>query len=361
MGARFSNIIILPVYIFFQQLERHKKTCRQVMKSPGARTSGPGGAAGPFVPNSTRRPHWVLLGRASEFGRTPRLLDVHGQRLIAFRGADGRVMGLPDACPHRGASLSTGGVVNRQDCVVCPYHGRAVPGGARAGGLVTYTDAAGDAWLDFGTKLVSQAFAPPPPPPEFTDQDYRVVAYAKDLPGVNPVILTENTLDHAHLFHVHAVHFVPGPPKVTLKTNSAPGSGLATYEWAPSGRYQLTIENEFHVPFTTSLRFLVTDTQTGKRSPALVLWFTAAPTGDGVRLHLRIARAVLTCPAFDGLFKLVDELPLAEDVAIVRTVDARAWGTNALTPDDAFVAQYRAEMTRDYPDVLRHYVHFGGA
>jgi hypothetical protein len=312
-----------------------------------------------FVPSSTRRPHWVLLGRASEFGRSPRLLDVHGRRLVAFghESDEGRrVVALPDACPHRGASLAQGGIV-RGGCVVCPYHGRAVPGDG-AGAFDTVTDAAGDAWLDFGSALASQHFPPPPPPPEFTDPGYRVVAYAKDLAGVNPVVLTENTLDHAHLFHVHAVHFVPGPPKVRLAP-AAGGSGLATYRWAPNGRYQLTIENEYALPFTTSLRFLITDTQTGERLPGLVLWFSAAPTAGGVRLHLRIARASLTSPAFDWLFRLVDELPLAEDAAIVRTVDARAWGANALTPDDAFVAQYRAAMVRDFPDVLRHYVHWG--
>lgn len=311
--------------------------------------------ASSFVPSSTRRPHWTLLGRASEFGRAPRLLDVHGSRLVAFRDPAGRVVALPDACPHRGASLSHGGLVSGA-CVVCPYHGRAV-GAASGGAFDVAVDAAGDAWLDFGRGLGSSQHPPPPAPPEFADPDYRVVAYAKDLAGVNPVILTENTLDHAHLFHVHAVHFVPGPPKVRVSPpDGAGGGGLATYEWAANGRYQLTIENGYALPFTTWLRFLITDTQTGERLPGLVLWFTAAPTAGGVRLHLRIARKVLTSPAFDWLFKLVDELPLAEDAAIVRTIDARAWGLNALTPDDAFVAQYRAAMARDFPDLLRHYV-----
>jgi hypothetical protein len=211
-------------------------------------------------------------------------------------------------------------------------------------------------WLEASGAPPSSERAPPPPPPEFTAGGYRTIAYAKDLRGVNPVLLTENTLDHAHLFHVHAVHFVPGPPKVSLAPGQPDGGGLATYAWAPSGRYQLTIENEFRLPFTTWLRFLVTDTRTGRRLRPLVLWFTAAPTRDGVRLHLRIARATLTSPAFDWLFKLIDELPLAEDAAIVRAVDAAAWSQNALRADDEFVARYRAAMRARHPRLLDAHV-----
>lgn len=293
-------------------------------------------------------PQWLLLGRREDFGPRPRLLDVAGSRVVAVRDRD-RVLAAPDACPHRGASLA-GGHATRGGCVVCPYHGHTV---SLARGYAVRTDAAGDVWLDFtGAADDAGADPPPPPPPEFTAPGFRTIAYAKDLPGVNPVLLTENTLDHAHLFHVHAVHFVPGPPKVAL----AEGGGLATYAWAPSGRYQLSIENEYRLPFTTWLRFLVTDTHTGARLKPLVLWFTAAPVAGGTRLHLRIARAALTHPAFDWLFKLIDELPLAEDAAIVRGVDARAWSANALRADDAFVAQYRAAMRGLHPDLLDAHV-----
>ena len=295
-------------------------------------------------------PHWALLGRSTQI--RPGAIDVHGAKLAVFRDARGAIAVAPDACPHRGASLTASGIVVADGCVQCPYHGQKVTGSYRV-----VDDAAGDAWINFA----DAAGQPPPPPPEFLDPAYRTIAYVKDLPGINPVLMTENTIDHAHLTHVHRVHFVDGDPYVTIHDTGDAEHGLATYEWPEKNGYRLVIENEYRLPFTTSLRFIVTDTATGQRLPALVLWFTVAPTASrqgeaGSRLHLRIARGVLRCAVLDGLFKLVDELPLAEDADLVRTIDPAQWSWNRLTPDDQFVRQYREAMTAAYPGLLRAYV-----
>ncbi|GBG87496.1 hypothetical protein CBR_g45555, partial [Chara braunii] len=52
---------------------------------------------------------------------------VYGQPLVLFRPSPGEIAALPDACPHRGASLSMGVLVTNNHsssrCVKCPYHG----------------------------------------------------------------------------------------------------------------------------------------------------------------------------------------------------------------------------------------------
>jgi phenylpropionate dioxygenase-like ring-hydroxylating dioxygenase large terminal subunit len=293
----------------------------------------------------SKTPHWALLGRATQIRLGA--ADVYGSKLAVFRDARGAIAVAPDACPHRGASLTASGLTVRDGCAVCPYHGHAVKGS-----LPVVEDAAGDVWLGFA----DVARPPPPPPPEFLDPAYRTIAYVKDLSCVNPVLMTENTIDHAHLTHVHRVHFVDGDPYVTIHDTGNPEHGLATYEWPETRGYRLVIENEYHLPFTTSLRFLVTDVATGQRQPALVLWFTVAPTAAGCRLHLRIARGVLRCAVLDGLFKFIDELPLAEDADLVRTIDPQVWSRNRLTDADQFVREYRRAMTALYPGLLGAYV-----
>lgn len=59
-------------------------------------------------------------------GGRPVGVEILGKRLTLFRGSDGVVKALGDACPHRGAPLSGGWVsqVDGHDCIVCPYHGK---------------------------------------------------------------------------------------------------------------------------------------------------------------------------------------------------------------------------------------------
>ncbi|GAP36669.1 aromatic ring-hydroxylating oxygenase subunit alpha [Piscinibacter sakaiensis] len=65
---------------------------------------------------------WYVAAAADEIGpATPLGRTVCEQRLVFFRGADGRVTALEDWCPHRGAPLSLGRVVDGE--LVCGYHG----------------------------------------------------------------------------------------------------------------------------------------------------------------------------------------------------------------------------------------------
>lgn len=63
----------------------------------------------------------VLYSSELEPGGDPVLVRMFGRRYVAFRGSDGRVGMLDEACPHRGASLM---LARTGDCALtCIFHG----------------------------------------------------------------------------------------------------------------------------------------------------------------------------------------------------------------------------------------------
>ena len=275
---------------------------------------------------------------------------VHGQKLAVFRGESGELRVARDACPHRAASLSTGTVCG--EALVCPYHARQIGVMGFPERFFDYVVRDGLVWLDFASDLCAQHH-PPPRWAEHGDPAMRTFGYTKTL-RVNPVLMTENTMDWNHLATVHRVHFVSGVPRVTIHSTGPRGKAEYAYD---SDLFELRIENEYHVPFSTSLRFLFRDKKTGRDMPPLLLWFSLTPTRDDqVALHLRVSRGVLTSPLADWVFRLVDELPLVEDAHVVGGVDPSEWGANRLDVTDEFVAAYRQAMSDAYPEVLDWYV-----
>jgi len=78
--------------------------------------------------NSTRAPterwaaHWYAVARASTLGaKQPLGVERLGQRLVLWRDTSGAVRCADAACPHRGADLGLGRVLQGQ--LECPYHG----------------------------------------------------------------------------------------------------------------------------------------------------------------------------------------------------------------------------------------------
>ena len=64
---------------------------------------------------------WYALCPASFVKEKPVSLNRLGTHLAVWRGTDGKVHALEDRCPHRGAKLSQGTILN--DTLKCPYHG----------------------------------------------------------------------------------------------------------------------------------------------------------------------------------------------------------------------------------------------
>ncbi len=72
--------------------------------------------------------HWYAVARASSLGpRRPLGVERLGRRLVLWRDASGTVRCADAACPHRGADLGGGRVLQGQ--LECPYHGFRFDGG----------------------------------------------------------------------------------------------------------------------------------------------------------------------------------------------------------------------------------------
>jgi phenylpropionate dioxygenase-like ring-hydroxylating dioxygenase large terminal subunit len=80
--------------------------------------TGPGTEAGAVL-----RRYWQPVALTAEFDgpRAVRPVTVLGERLVAFRGEDGRYALIDRHCPHRGADLSYGRL--EEDGLRCPFHG----------------------------------------------------------------------------------------------------------------------------------------------------------------------------------------------------------------------------------------------
>ena len=55
---------------------------------------------------------WYIALPSSKIGRKPRELDLFGRQLVAWRDGAGRASIMPRHCPHLGASLAIGKVVD---------------------------------------------------------------------------------------------------------------------------------------------------------------------------------------------------------------------------------------------------------
>lgn len=64
---------------------------------------------------------WYVACTSDEISDKPLGRKVCNESIVFYRGADGRVAALEDFCPHRGAPLSLGRVVDGK--LVCGYHG----------------------------------------------------------------------------------------------------------------------------------------------------------------------------------------------------------------------------------------------
>ncbi len=64
---------------------------------------------------------WYVACTTAEIDEKPLGRTVCGERIVFFRGPEGQAVGLEDWCPHRGAPLSLGRVVEGK--LVCGYHG----------------------------------------------------------------------------------------------------------------------------------------------------------------------------------------------------------------------------------------------
>ncbi|TCM20803.1 vanillate O-demethylase monooxygenase subunit [Novosphingobium sp. PhB165] len=76
---------------------------------------------------------WYVACTPEEIADRPLGRTICGERMVIFRGPDGRAAALEDFCPHRGAPLSLGFV--REGQLVCGYHGLTVDCRGKVAGM----------------------------------------------------------------------------------------------------------------------------------------------------------------------------------------------------------------------------------
>ena len=160
------------------------------------------------------RDRWYVLLDTAELPRAGTLAVTRlGQELVLWRGAGGAVHAAVDRCPHRGARLSPGRVIDGE--LECPFHGfrfsgdgactaipahpeRGIPGAMRLG-AVPVREEHGFIWAWTG------ADAPPPGPVPFFD----FAGWSWAGSGFTEAVANhhtravENQLDYPHLPFVH--------------------------------------------------------------------------------------------------------------------------------------------------------------
>ncbi|MBH8553671.1 aromatic ring-hydroxylating dioxygenase subunit alpha [Nostocaceae cyanobacterium CENA357] len=65
---------------------------------------------------------WTPVLPVAEIGSDPIAVKLAGESLVLFRSSFGQFAAFIDRCPHRGAPLSHGQVIEN-GCLECPYHG----------------------------------------------------------------------------------------------------------------------------------------------------------------------------------------------------------------------------------------------
>ena len=161
-----------------------------------------------------KKTDWFPVLASSELGKRPLAKTRFGERLVFWRSNDG-VVCMPDRCPHRGAALSLGRVVNNN--IACPFHGLEFASGGKCVhmpveqsqripddfGIRSYAvcEADGYVWLWRGDELSA---AERPPVPKHSGLIGRRYGESTSVWPAHYTRCIENVCDFSHLPFVHS-------------------------------------------------------------------------------------------------------------------------------------------------------------
>jgi phenylpropionate dioxygenase-like ring-hydroxylating dioxygenase large terminal subunit len=148
-------------------------------------------------------------------GQTARKYVVDGVELVAWvDGQTGSITVAPALCPHMGAHLGDGHI-DASNCVVCPWHGLALPGVGIAGASADRVAGQGrwEPWRTFNDGVLLWV-QPDPKAPEATDAPILTKRPETHFTGVirreaacEPRDIIANRLDPWHGVHFHPYAF----------------------------------------------------------------------------------------------------------------------------------------------------------
>jgi len=169
------------------------------------------------------RQHWTpvcLLEEVEERDGTPLLVEVLGERFVAFRDSNGKIGLLDELCPHRRASLVLG---RNEECGLrCLYHGwkmdvegnvvamSSEPNGSPLMSKVKHRsyptkEWGGFLWAWFGARESVPEFDPP----AFAPTEKTRISILKIRIPCNWAQIHEGQIDSAHSSSLHSSDMVP--------------------------------------------------------------------------------------------------------------------------------------------------------
>ncbi|MFI1195269.1 Rieske 2Fe-2S domain-containing protein [Micromonospora sp. NPDC020750] len=164
---------------------------------------------------------WYVALPSNRLRRTPKAITLFGRRLVAWRDGSGRPTVMARACPHLGASLADGKVVDGTlrcafhhwrftgdgACVAVPGTDR-IPRGARVRAYPT-AERHGYVWVWYGS--AEPMFALPEFPALDAGAGFARGFRLADLTGATVRRILENTYDPDHLVELHGLDVTDQP------------------------------------------------------------------------------------------------------------------------------------------------------
>jgi len=163
-------------------------------------------------------------------------LELFGEKLVAWRTKSGRPVIMPRYCPHQGASLAIGKVID--DELRCPFHHwrfdgagvcTAIPGAKRIPPTARVSpypvvERYGYVWVWYGT--AAPLYDVPDFPPLTTEKnDYVGFRYRDRTTGTVRHLL-ENAVDYYHFLTLHGLAMKNIQYKVLKDQNESSSNGL---------------------------------------------------------------------------------------------------------------------------------------
>ena len=299
---------------------------------------------GPATPmGRLMRQYWLpacLSEEIAEPGGAPVRVELLSDRLVAFRGSDGRVGVLDEQCPHRRASLV---LARNEACGLrCLYHGWKIeadgavsdipsePEDSRLHGRVRtgaypVRESGGLVWTYLGPAGPVPDFLPPP----WAGKEFRI---AKIHQRCNWAQSLEGAIDSAHSSALHSSNIRPGGPGA--RTRAAEGGTVSVLSRPSADR---------------APRIAVEMTEYGFRYAAIRRPTARAETHDYVRITAFVAPFLAIIPPNAHYSPNQLHVPLDDENAMFYAIAA----ADRLTFDDAVWRERQG--ARVGIDLDRHY------
>lgn len=213
---------------------------------------------------------WYFAAWSQDIGTQPFQRRILGEEIVFFRDATGTVRALGATCPHRGANLAKGRVVDGQ--LSCPYHGwrfgrdgacnqipsqpadHKIPPAARVPAY-SVSEQQGVVWIWPGRDVEPTEKAPRY---EALDNEASLVRNASALLDSEFINVLENAFDDSHVYFLHTTSIgveTPILPRQTVEADPD-GRGL-TMRWDTESPWGQELFAATDAPGSRFARFLI--------------------------------------------------------------------------------------------------------